>query len=61
MTTRKQGSRAMTMEEFHTFSGPGEPLEVLQARQEEDVKWAERVFSGLEPLGPPIRIQARPP
>lgn len=58
MTTRKQTPPlTMTMEAFLAESGPGEALEMLQARQQEDAQWAERAFAGNEPLGPPIRIQ----
>jgi hypothetical protein len=47
----------MSREAFLAESGPGEPLEVVKARQLEDARWAERAFAGEEPLGPPIRIQ----
>jgi hypothetical protein len=58
MTTRKKiAPRTMTLEEFLAESGPGEPLDVLKARQKEDVRWAERAMAGEEPLAPPIRIQ----
>ena len=58
MTTRKKTlPRTMTRDQFLAESGPGEPLEVLKARQGEDAQWAERAFVGEEPLGPPIRIR----
>ena len=58
MTTKKKATpEGMSMEAFIKDSGPGEPLEVLRARQEEDADWAERAFAGKAPLGPPIRIQ----
>jgi len=57
MTKKKTAPRTMTMEEFLVESGPGESLEVLKAREKEDLRWAERAFAGEEPLGPPIRIQ----
>lgn len=53
----KNNSQCMNMEEFMKFSGPGEPLELLRGRQEEDAEWAERAFQGKEPLAPPIRLQ----
>lgn len=55
MTTKK--AKRMSMAEFEKGSGPGEPLEALQARQEADTAWAERAFRGGEALGAPIRIQ----
>ena len=55
MTTKKP--KRMSMAEFEKASGPGEPLGVLQARQEADAAWAERAFRGEEVLGTPIRIQ----
>lgn len=58
MTTKKKPAvREMNLETFLKASGPGEPLEVLKARQAEDAAWAERAFEGLEPLGPPIRLK----
>ena len=58
MTGRKKPApKKMTMDEFLAATGPGEPLEVLRARQEEDARWAERAFAGKEPLEPAIRIQ----
>jgi hypothetical protein len=58
MTAKKKAAPVkMTMDEFLAATGPGEPLEVLRARQEEDAKWAVRAFAGMEPLEPPIRIQ----
>ena len=54
---KKSSLNKMTMEAFLAAGSPGEPLDVLRARQEEDAKWAERAFAGEEPLGPPIRIQ----
>jgi len=58
MTTRKKPApMKMSMDEFLATAGPGEPLEVLRDRQEEDAKWAERAFAGQEPLEPSIRIQ----
>jgi hypothetical protein len=58
MTSRKNATpEKMSMQAFIKASAPGEPVEVLQARQEEDAAWAERAFAGREPLGPPIRIQ----
>ena len=55
MTTKK--TKRMPMAEFEKTSGPGEPLETLQARQKADAAWAERAFRGAETLGTPIRIQ----
>ena len=55
MTIKK--IKRMSMAEFEKASGPGEPLEVLQARQKVDAAWAERAFMGEEVLGTPIRIQ----
>ena len=55
MTPKK--AKRMSMAEFEKGSGPGEPLDVLQARQEADAAWAERAFRGGETLGAPIRIQ----
>ena len=58
MTTKKKTTpKAMTMKTFQEISGPGESLEILRARQEEDTAWAARAFEGKEPLGLPIRIQ----
>lgn len=58
MSTRKKTvPRKMTLPEFLEASAPGEPLETLQAKQREDVRWAEGAFAGTEPLGPPIRIR----
>ena len=58
MTTKKETTtKTMTMKAFLAASGPGEPLEILRARQEEDAAWAARAFAGKEPLGLPIRIQ----
>lgn len=58
MTPRKSKvPRSVSMEAFLAESGPGEPLDVLKARQEEDAGWAERAFAGREPLAPPFRIQ----
>jgi hypothetical protein len=58
MTTKmKPAAKGMSIEAFLKASGPGEPLEVLQSRQEADAAWAERAFAGKEPLSPPIRIQ----
>ena len=57
MTAKKNlAPKKMTMDKFLAATGPGEPLEVLKARQEEDAKWAARAFS-KEPLEPAIRIQ----
>ncbi len=47
----------LTMDEILGESGPGEPLEVLKKRHNEDAIWAERAIKGKEPLGPSIRIQ----
>ena len=55
MTIKK--TKRMSMAEFEKTTGPGEPLETLQARQETDAAWAERAFRGKEALGTPIRIQ----
>jgi hypothetical protein len=55
MTTKK--TQRVSMAGFEKASGPGEPLEVLRARQEADATWAERAFGGEEALGTPIRIQ----
>jgi hypothetical protein len=55
MTAKK--TNRMSMAGFEKTSGPGEPLEVLRARQEADAAWAERAFRGEEALGTPIRIQ----
>ena len=58
MTTRKKAlPRTMTLQAFLAESGPGERLDILKARHNADVQWAERAFAGEEPLGPPIRIQ----
>jgi hypothetical protein len=58
MTTQKKAiPEGMSLQALIKVSAPGEPLEVLQARQEEDAEWAERAFAGKEPLAPPIRIQ----
>ena len=58
MTTKKKPApMKMSMDDFLAAVGPGEPLEVLRARQEGDAKWAERAFAGQEPLEPAIRIQ----
>jgi len=54
---KKQALEQMSLEAFTKASGPGEPLEVLQARQEEDAEWAERAFAGNAPLTSAIRIQ----
>jgi len=54
---RKPAPMKISMDEFLAAVGPGEPLEVLRARQEVDAKWADRAFAGQEPLGPSIRIQ----
>ncbi|WP_243383823.1 hypothetical protein [Geothrix alkalitolerans] len=55
MTLKK--AKRMSMAEFEKGSGSGEPLDVLQVRQEADAAWAERAFRGGEALGAPIRIQ----
>lgn len=55
MTSKKK--KGMSMSEFEKSSGPGEPLEVLRARQEADAAWAERAFRGEEALGTPLRLQ----
>ena len=55
MTTKK--THRVSMAGFEKASGPGEPLEVLRARQEADAAWAQRAFMGEEALGTPIRIQ----
>lgn len=58
MTTKKKATpKAMSMKAYLEVSGPGEPLEDLRARQEEDAAWATRAFEGKEPLGTPVRIQ----
>jgi hypothetical protein len=58
MTPQKKATpEGMSMKAFLKVSAPGEPLEVLQTRHEEDAEWAERAFGGKEPLAPPIRIQ----
>jgi hypothetical protein len=54
---RKPAPMKISMDEFLAAVGPGEPLEVLRARQEVDAKWADRAFAGQEPLEPSIRIQ----
>ena len=55
MTTRKP--KELSMAEFRKVAGPGEPLDVLRARQEADAAWAERAFRGAEALGAPIRLR----
>ena len=57
ITKKKATAEGMSMKAFLKASAPGEPLEVLQARHEEDAEWAERAFAGNETLAPPIRIQ----
>ena len=55
MTARKP--KRLSMAEFEKAAGPGEPLDVLWARQEADAAWAERAFRGAEALGAPIRLR----
>ncbi len=58
MTTKMNAKpKGITMEAFIKAFAPGETLEVLQTRQNEDAGWAERAFAGKEPLAAPIRIQ----
>jgi len=54
--------KTMSEEEFLEFLGPGEPLEVLQARHAEDVAWA--MAESNKPSETLIRIRlvpGRPP
>jgi len=57
MTTPKKTHNVSALASLLEASGPGETLEVLRGRQEEDAAWAERAFLGQETLGPPIRLQ----
>jgi hypothetical protein len=58
MTAEKKPTRdRLTMDAFLKVSGPGDPLDVLKARQKADAAWAERAFEGRERLSPPIRIR----
>ena len=54
---KKISPKGLSMERFLKASGPGEPLDVLRARQAEDAAWAERAFAGKEQLAHPIRLQ----
>lgn len=56
-TKKKPIAKGMSLEAFLEATGPGEPLDVLKARQTADAAWADRAFAGREPLAPPIRIQ----
>lgn len=58
MTVKKKAvGKSMTLEAFLKTAGPGEPLETLVARHEEDAAWAGRAFEGKEPLGESIRLR----
>ncbi len=54
MTSPKKPS-SMTLEQFLSQAGPGEPLEILQARHAEDVEWAKSFMD--TPLEGSIRIK----
>ena len=62
MTKRKEAIKTMTEAEFLASLGSGEPLEILQARQAEDVAWA--MAHKNESLDGAVRIRivpGRPP